>query len=215
MASVLIWEDPTCCGTTEPLHRSYWVWALETRSCSCWAHKPHPLKLERPRACTLQPEKPPHWEAQRNQRKSLCSSEDLTQPKTNKQKNVMNAEFGALKSSRLPDQQATRGTKVQERCPPDLGRDPWGTHGPPPDLYIRWWMVSCGVLLRLRAASWHSVEQASHEVAGANSCPRPLAPWISVTRNIMFRRIYSPGVCFLDPWELKSKVTIQSHRFTK
>ena len=62
----------------------------------------------------------------------MCSSEDLTQPKTNKQKNVMNAEFGALKSSRLPDQQATRGTKVQERCPPDLGRDPWGTHGPPP-----------------------------------------------------------------------------------
>ena len=60
----------------------------------------------------------------------------------------MNAEFGALKSSRLPDQQATRGTKVQESCPPDLCRDPWGTRGAPATFtFVGGWsrVVSCYV----------------------------------------------------------------------
>ena len=124
----------------------------------------------------------------------------------------MNAEFEALKSSRLPDQQATC---VQERCPPDLCRDPWGTHGAPPPSRLLEDGLVWGLVTFESSIMTLSVEQVSHEVAGGNSCPRPLAPWISVTRNIRFGRIYSPGVCFLDSWELKSKVTIQSYRFTK
>ena len=30
----LIWEDPTCCGATKPVHHKYWTCALEPRSHS-------------------------------------------------------------------------------------------------------------------------------------------------------------------------------------
>ena len=47
----LVWEDPACCGSTKPV------------SHSCWAPVPQLLKPEYSRACALQQEKPPHWEA--------------------------------------------------------------------------------------------------------------------------------------------------------
>ena len=40
----LIWEDPTCRGTTRPEHPKYWACALEPRSCDCWSlHVPEPI----------------------------------------------------------------------------------------------------------------------------------------------------------------------------
>ena len=40
----LIWEDPTCHGTTMPMHHSYWACALEPGNCNYWAHVWQPLK---------------------------------------------------------------------------------------------------------------------------------------------------------------------------
>ena len=51
----LVWEDPTCCGATKPVHHSYWACALEPRRCNYWARTP--------RAHARQ-EKPLQWEAQ-------------------------------------------------------------------------------------------------------------------------------------------------------
>ena len=69
----LVWEDPTCCGATQPR-------ATTTEACT-------------PRARAPQQEKPPQWEAHapqwrvtpahRNERKPVCSNEDPTQPKIN------------------------------------------------------------------------------------------------------------------------------------
>lgn len=37
--SILVREDPSCCGPTKPLHRSFWAWALEPWSLNLsWAH---------------------------------------------------------------------------------------------------------------------------------------------------------------------------------
>ena len=88
----LIWEDPTCHKATKPMCRNYWACAwcpgASTTEPTChnyWG--PHP------RACVLQQEKPPQWEAQAPQlegnpllattRESLCSNEDPAQPKLN------------------------------------------------------------------------------------------------------------------------------------
>ena len=46
---VPVLEDPTCCGATKPMHHNYWAQA--------------------PRACALQQEKPPQWEARAPQRR--------------------------------------------------------------------------------------------------------------------------------------------------
>ena len=32
----LVWEDPTCCGATEPVFHNYWTYALEPASCNYW-----------------------------------------------------------------------------------------------------------------------------------------------------------------------------------
>ena len=50
-----VWEDPTCCGATKPVLYNYWACALEPMSHNYWARVP--------RACALQQEKPPQWEA--------------------------------------------------------------------------------------------------------------------------------------------------------
>ena len=56
----LIWDDPTCCTATNPVHHIY------------WARDP-------------QQEKPPEWEALTPQvEKSPCSRKDPAQPKINK-----------------------------------------------------------------------------------------------------------------------------------
>ena len=56
----LVWEDPTCCRATKPVHHNYWACALEPGSCNYWA--PVPLKPVRPRAHPLQQEEPLQWE---------------------------------------------------------------------------------------------------------------------------------------------------------
>ena len=45
----LVWEDPTCCRATKPVHHNYWACALEPMSHNYWARAPHllkPLRLE-------------------------------------------------------------------------------------------------------------------------------------------------------------------------
>ena len=45
----LIWENPTCCGTTNPVHHSYWTCAPEPMSHNYGAHMPQlpkPAHLE-------------------------------------------------------------------------------------------------------------------------------------------------------------------------
>ena len=39
----LVREDPTCRGTTKPVHHSYWAWALEPMNHSYWARVPQLL----------------------------------------------------------------------------------------------------------------------------------------------------------------------------
>ena len=51
----LVREDPTCRGATKPVRHNYRACALEPTSHNYWAHVP--------RACALQQEKPPQWEA--------------------------------------------------------------------------------------------------------------------------------------------------------
>ena len=38
-------KTPTCCGTTKPVHHSYWACALEPENCNYWAHM---LQLSKP-----------------------------------------------------------------------------------------------------------------------------------------------------------------------
>ena len=40
----LIWEDPTCCEATKPMHHNYWACALQPASHNYWAHVPQLLK---------------------------------------------------------------------------------------------------------------------------------------------------------------------------
>ena len=78
----LVREDPTCRGSTKPVHHNSWACALEPASHNYWARMP--------RAPAPQQEKPPQWEARapqrrvaparRNQRKPVHSNEDPTQP---------------------------------------------------------------------------------------------------------------------------------------
>ena len=49
----LVWEDPTCRRSAKPMHHKYWACSPEPGSQS----------YGRPRACALQQEKPPWWEA--------------------------------------------------------------------------------------------------------------------------------------------------------
>ena len=60
---VLAQEGSTCRGATEPVRHSYWACAPELGTCDNWAHVLQLQKPTRPRACALQPEKPPQWEA--------------------------------------------------------------------------------------------------------------------------------------------------------
>ena len=65
--------------------QSDWTCALEPPSLNCWVHGPQLLKLSGPRACVLQLEKTPQWEALALQlEKSPCSNKDQAQPKINK-----------------------------------------------------------------------------------------------------------------------------------
>jgi len=48
---ILVQEDPTCLRTIKPVHPNCWACALQR------------LKPTHPRACALQQEKPPLWEA--------------------------------------------------------------------------------------------------------------------------------------------------------
>ena len=54
---ILIQEDPTCCGATEPAHHNYSASALEPRNLNARVHAPQLLKPKRSRACALQQEK--------------------------------------------------------------------------------------------------------------------------------------------------------------
>ena len=65
----LVWEDPTCCRATKLVHHNYWTCALEPASHNYRAHVPQLLKPVRPRACALQQEKPPQWEARAPQQR--------------------------------------------------------------------------------------------------------------------------------------------------
>ena len=59
----LVQQDSTCCGAAKPVCHNYWTCALEPSGCNYWAHMPQVLKAVHPRACALQQEKPPQWEA--------------------------------------------------------------------------------------------------------------------------------------------------------
>ena len=72
----LVQEDPTCRGATKPVRHNYWACFLEPVSHNYWAHKPQLLsphatttEAHAPRACALQQEKPPQWEARALQRR--------------------------------------------------------------------------------------------------------------------------------------------------
>ena len=58
-----IGEDSTCLRATKPLYHSYWICTLEPASHNYWGHTMQLLKPACSRACALQQEKPPQWEA--------------------------------------------------------------------------------------------------------------------------------------------------------
>ena len=92
----LVWENPTCHGTTKSVHHNYWACALEPMSHNYWAHALQILKSVHSRACVPQllsihaatteahkpkphapqQEKPPQWE---NQHTTMKSSPHLSQ----------------------------------------------------------------------------------------------------------------------------------------
>ena len=70
-----VWEDPTCCETTKPMHPNYEACSLES-----WVHMLQLLKPARPRAHVLQQEKPLQWEVRALQLVSSSgSNEDAAQ----------------------------------------------------------------------------------------------------------------------------------------
>ena len=73
----LVWEDPTCRGTTKPVHHNNWACALEPMSHKYWANEPQLLsprasttEARAPRARAPQREKPPQREALTPQRRA-------------------------------------------------------------------------------------------------------------------------------------------------
>ena len=54
---------PHAPGQLSPRATATWACVLEPRSHRCWAHGLQRLKPKHPRACALQQEKPPPWEA--------------------------------------------------------------------------------------------------------------------------------------------------------
>ena len=54
----LLWEDPTCCRASKPVHHNYCASALELASHNYWALMPQMLKPACPRAHAPRQEKP-------------------------------------------------------------------------------------------------------------------------------------------------------------
>ena len=71
--SYRIQEDPTCHRATKPICHNY------------WAHEPQLLKPAHPKACGLQQEEPPQWEAQAPQLESSPHSLQLEKSPTQQQ----------------------------------------------------------------------------------------------------------------------------------
>ena len=59
----LVRKEPTCLGAAKPVRHNYWASSLESSSHNYWAQELQSRKPTRPRACALQQEKPPAWEA--------------------------------------------------------------------------------------------------------------------------------------------------------
>ena len=62
-------EDSICLGANEPVHNSYWAWALEPKGRNHWAHVLQPLTSTCSRARAPQQEKPLQREACAPQRR--------------------------------------------------------------------------------------------------------------------------------------------------
>ena len=75
----LVWEDPTCGRATKPVCHNYGACAPEPGSHNYRTHTLQLLKPSHPRACALQQEKPPGWEAWALQLESNPSSPQLKQ----------------------------------------------------------------------------------------------------------------------------------------
>ena len=73
----LLWEAPTCCGATKPVHHNYWACAPEPASHNYWACAPQLLKPTCSRACAPQQEKPPQWGAHAPQQRIAPLSPEL------------------------------------------------------------------------------------------------------------------------------------------
>ena len=79
----LVWEYPTCLGVTKPVYHNYWASILKPTHCNYWAHEPQLLKPTCPRACALQEEKLPQWEACAQQLESSPCSAQLEKSRSN------------------------------------------------------------------------------------------------------------------------------------
>ena len=68
MIWALIWEDPTWPKAFNPLPHNYWA-SAPSQGAKTTEHAAHAAATEdhEPRACALQQEKPPQWEAQDSQ----------------------------------------------------------------------------------------------------------------------------------------------------
>ena len=62
----LVQEDPTCRGATKPVRHNYWAREPQLLSHNFSATT---TEASTPRACALQQEKPPQWEAHAPQRR--------------------------------------------------------------------------------------------------------------------------------------------------
>ena len=92
----LVREDPTCCGATKPVRHNYRACALEPASSNYWSLCATTTEARKPRACALQQEKPPQWEARApqqrvapalsNYRKTACKQRHNAAKKKKKKK---------------------------------------------------------------------------------------------------------------------------------
>ena len=81
----LIWEDPTCLGTIEPIHHNYWACALELRSRNY-------SRLQVFSTWAMQQEKPPQWQAHVQQWQACATQLQSSPHSPQLEKNPLNNE---------------------------------------------------------------------------------------------------------------------------
>ena len=98
----LVWEDPTCCGATKPVHHSYWACALEPARHNSWPRVPQLLKPTRlePMLCSKRshPMRSPRTATKSSPRSPQLEKAQQRRPNTAKNKEINSLKKRDLKT---------------------------------------------------------------------------------------------------------------------